>query len=441
MYRSASAAVIVAIMVLFCSAPIRSENWPGWRGPRGDGTSLEKDVPTHWDGKSGRNIAWKVPVPGLGHASPIVWQDRIFVVSCLEESEQRVLLCLDRATGKTLWQQTVLRSALEKKHRLNSFASSTPVTDGQRVYVSFLEADFGREKLTGTDWRKATPGNMVVAAYDFAGNRQWIARPGRFSSIHGYCSSPVLFRDKVIVNGDHDGDSYIVALDRQSGKTLWKTDRQNKTRSYCVPIIREIDGRTQMILSGDMCVTSYDPHDGSLHWMIDGPTEQFVASIVYNGRLLMMTAGFPEHHILAIRPDGRGNVTDTHIVWRTTKACAYVPSPIVEGDYFLVVSDSGIGSCIEADSGRRLWMERLGSHFSTSLISANGFVYFLCDDGTMTIIRPGPNLDVVTKSRLGENCYASPAVSNGQVFIRSERNLFCIGKGRREDGAVRSGHR
>jgi len=418
---------LLLVLVLSHAAEAFAENWPAWRGPRGDGTSLEKNVPTQWDGKSGRNIVWKTPVPGVGHASPIVWEDRLFTVTCLEDEKQRVLFCLSAKTGKVLWQKTVLRSPLEKQHKLNSFASSTPATDGRLVYATFLEADLGRDELPkSASWKAATPGNMVVAAYDFEGNQKWIVRPGRFSSVHGYCASPVLFDGKVIVNGDHDGDGYLVALDAATGKTVWKTERPNKTRSYCAPIIRRIDGRTQLILSGSKCVASYDPNDGSRHWIIDGPTEQYVASIVYNGRLLFMTAGFPEHHILAIRPDGRGNVTDTHVVWRTTKGCSYVPSPIAADKHFLVVSDSGVGSCFEAATGERLWMERLGGHFSASLVSANGLIYFLDDDGAMTIVRPGPKLDVAFKNELGEQCRASPAISNGRIFLRGERNLYCI---------------
>ena len=209
-------------------------------------------------------------------------------------------------------------------------------------------------------------------------------------------------------------------------QTQWKVPRENKTRSYCTPIIREIDGRTQMILSGSLSVVSMDPRDGSQHWLINGPTEQFVASLVYNGKLLFLTAGFPEHHILAIRPDGRGNVTDTHIVWRTTRGCSYVPSPIVVGDCFLVAADNGIASCFVAATGERLWMERLGSHYSASLVEANGLVYFLADDGEMKVVRPGAALDVVAVNRLGEHCFASPAVSNGQMFVRGEKLLYCI---------------
>jgi hypothetical protein len=385
-----------------------AENWPAWRGPRGDGTSQEQNVPIHWSGEE--NVAWKVAVPGTGHASPIVWQDRIFVVACLEEDKERVLLCFDRPSGRLVWRQAVLRSPLEEKHQLNSFASSTPATDGQQIYVTFLDRT-----------------EMVVAAYDFSGKQKWLVRPGAFSSKHGYCSCPVLFEDKVIVNGDHDGDAYLVALDRATGKTVWKIDRENKTRSYSTPIIRQIDGRTQMILSGNKCVASYNPRDGSRHWIIDGPTEQFVASIVFNGKLLFLTAGFPEHHMMAIRPDGSGNITDTHIVWRTKKGASYVPSPIAAGDYFLAVSDDGIGSCFEAATGKRVWMERLGTHFSSSLVSAGGLVYFTSDEGNTTIVRPGPKLDVVAENKLGEFCYASPAISQGQIFFRGEKHLYCVG--------------
>ncbi|HEX3725108.1 MAG TPA: PQQ-binding-like beta-propeller repeat protein, partial [Pirellulales bacterium] len=289
-----------SLVILCAGGPLVAEDWPAWRGPRGDGTSLEPNIPVRWSATE--NTAWKVPVPGAGHASPIIWQDHLFVASCVEDTKERVLLCFDRVAGKLLWQRVVLRSPLEEKHQLNSFASSTPATDGQAVYVTFLDR-----------------AEMVVAAYDFAGNQKWLVRPGGFSSKHGYCSCPVVFEDKVIVNGDHDGDAYLVALDRSTGQTVWKVDRENKTRSYSTPIIRQIEGRTEMILSGSKCVASYDPHDGSRHWIIDGPTEQFVASLVYNGELLFLTAGFPELHMLAIRPGGSGNVTESHIAWRTTR--------------------------------------------------------------------------------------------------------------------------
>jgi len=394
-------------LILIFSDAALAENWPGWRGPRGDGTSLEKNVPIRWSGT--QNIVWKVPIPGKGHASPIVWGRHIFVVTAIKEKKQRILLCLDRKDGKILWQRVVLEAPLERINSLNSYASSTPATDGQRVYISFLDRD-----------------KMFIAAYDFDGNSLWEVRPGVFSSMHGYCSSPVLWKDKVIVNGDHDGPSYIVALSRATGQTIWKTPRPNRTRSYCTPIIRQIDGRNQMVLSGTMCVASYDPDNGEQHWLIDGPTEQFVASIVYNGELLFMTCGFPDRFIQAIRPDGRGNVTDTHVLWQKDRDCSYVPSPIAFGPYFLVVADNGVATCFEAKTGKSCWRERLGPHYSASLVSANGLVYFLSDKGVMTVVKPGAELEIVARNKLGQNTYASPAISDSQMFLRGAKHLYCI---------------
>ena len=402
-----------SVLFLGCFATLgvlSAEDWPGWRGPRGDGTSLETGVPVRWTATS--NVAWKTAIPGTGHASPVVYGDRLFAVSALPENEDRVLFCLDRSSGRILWQQTVLHSPLERKHALNSYASSTPVTDGDQVYVAFLDLN-----------------EMVVAAYDFDGHRRWLVRPGPFASMHGFCSSPLLFKDKVIVNGDHDGDSYLAALSRRDGRTLWKTPREHHARSYCAPLIRDLAGRTQMVLTGDKSVASYDPDNGKLHWIIDGPTEQFVASPVYSARtgLLYITGGYPDHHILAIKPDGRGNVTQTHVAWRTTRGAAYVPSPIIEGNYFLIVSDSGVAHCFQAGTGTLLWQERTGEQHA-SLVSADGLVYFLNDDGLMRVVKPGPEFQLIAQNELGEKCFASPAISRGRLFIRTEKTLFCIGE-------------
>ena len=312
--------MVCLLAIALLAGEARGEDWPGWRGPRGDGTSYAMALPIRWTGEE--NVAWKVPVPGSGHASPISWEDHIFTVTALEETGARDLICFQRTDGQLRWQTTVLTAPLEGKHPLNSYASSTPATDGERVYVAFLDGE-----------------NMLVAAYDFDGHNLWSARPGPFHSKHGFCSNPVLFEGLVIVNGDHDGDSFVVALDRETGREVWKIERENRTRSYSTPLIRQLAGRTQMLLSGNQCVASYDPRTGERHWIIDGPTEQFVASIVDHHGLLFMTCGFPEHHMLCIRPDGYGNVTDTHVVWRTTRGASYVPSPIAAEGYFLVVSD------------------------------------------------------------------------------------------------------
>lgn len=408
--------------VLVCS--VAAEDWPGWRGPRGDGTSLEARVPTQWNGITGDNIAWKVPIPGVGHSSPIVSRGKIFVATCLEDRDQRVLLCLEEASGKTQWQSVVLEAPLEKRHKLNSRASGTPVADGEFVYVTFLDPDFSSPN-------ERTPGDLVVAAFDYSGRKLWEVRPGRFASTHGFCSSPVLFEDLVIVNGDHDGDSYIVGLDRATGATRWTFAREHKTRSYVTPIIREYAGRTQMLLSGSKCVVSLNPRTGGLHWQMEGPTEQFVASLVDDGEFVFLTAGFPDRHILAIRPDGNGRVGDEQIVWRSRKNCSYVPSPIVVGNYFLVAADDGIASCYDTKTGERHWLERMAPHYSASLVTAGGLVYFPADDGIIKVVRPGPTYDLVSENPLGEGTFASPAIANGRLYVRGEAHLFAIGRAER----------
>jgi outer membrane protein assembly factor BamB len=395
--------------LLLVAVTARAGNWPQWRGPRLDGTSAETNVPTHWSKTS--NVAWKVEVPGLGHASPIVWNDQVLTVTALPDTEERVLLAFSRKDGSIAWKRTVLKSPLEKKHMLNSHASSTPACDGERVFVAFLDRN-----------------EMMVAAYDLSGKQQWSVRPGKFSSMHGFCSSPILFKDKVIVNGDHDGDGYIVALDRKTGEQLWKIERPNHTRSYCVPLIRDIDGRTQMVLTGSKCTASYDPNNGKLHWIMDGPTEQFVASPVFSERddLVVITAGFPEYHTLAIKADGNGKIGAEKIAWRTTKGAVYVPSPIIEGAYFLIISEGGVAHCFETKTGKLFWQERMGTHHA-SLVSANGLVYFLNDNGVMNVVKPGPEFQRVAQNDLGEKCFPSPAISDGQIFIRTDKHLFCIG--------------
>lgn len=400
------------ILLLTVTDSAIAENWPCWRGPRGDGTSLETDLPKTWDAATGENIKWKVPVPYGGHSSPVVWNDRIFVTGADEVGHRRMLLAFDRSDGKLLWEREVDQASLEQKHKLNSWASGTPATDGQTVYVTFLD-----EK------------EMLVAAYNFDGDQKWLVKPGVFSSVHGYCSCPVLFENTVIVNGDHDGDAYIVCLNRDNGQTLWKTARENKTRSYCTPIVREIDGRTQLILSGSKCVASYDPRNGSRHWILDGPTEQFVASPVMNLGLIFITGGFPDKHILAIDPRGTGKITsDSHVKWRhLNKGVSYVPSPVASGRYFFCISDGGIGSCFDAETGDVKWQERLGRHHSASLVAAAGSILFLDDDGITHVTAANDKFHVISRNSIGEEAYSSPAISNGQILIRGEQHLFCIG--------------
>lgn len=420
--------LLILISLLPFSAAL-AENWPCWRGPRGDGTSVETDVPTVWDGKTGENIVWKSKLRGTGHASPVIWNDRIFLSGCDEATGERILTCLDQTNGEMLWQKIVAKSKLETKHQLNSYASGTPATDGKTVYVSFLTVD-GHEipaPNVGSE-RNVTPGQILVAAFDFYGNELWHVTIGDFISAHGFCSSPVIFENLLIVNGDHDGDSYVVALDRSNGKTVWKTPREHKIRSYCTPIIRDIAGRTQMVMSGSKQVVSLDPRTGQEVWKIEGPTEQFVSSMVSDETGFYLTAGYPTHHVMAINPNGSGDVTTSHVRWQSDEAKCYVPSPVLTGPYLFVADDRGTVNCFETATGKRLWQDRLGKHYSASLLTANGLVYFTADDGITSVVRPSDKLDVVAKNELGEYTWSSPAIANGILYIRGEHHLFAIGK-------------
>ena len=243
----------------------------------------------------------------------------------------------------------------------------------------------------------------------------------------GQFSSPVLYKDTVILNCDQDAPAYIVAYQKDSGSERWRIDRPNRTRSYCTPVIKELAGKTQMLLSGSKCVTSYDPDSGKQYWIIDGPTEQYVASLIATDGVVLMTGGFPEHHLLGIDPDGSGNVTDSKILWHDHRGVSYVPSPVAFGHWFFLVSDDGIGTCWEAKTGKMLWKHRLGPHHSASGVVADGNVYFTADNGDTFILKASPQFELISRNSLGDECYASPAMSDGQIFMRSLHHLWCIG--------------
>jgi outer membrane protein assembly factor BamB len=438
---------VLALMVFaVCAGAVRAEDWPGWRGPRLDGSSLEKNLPLKWSvtkSKDGsdtmENIAWRTPIDGVGHSSPAIHGDHIFLTTCRLTEQQRVLECLDRKSGKILWQRVVAVSPLEPRHKLNSYSSSTPATDGKYVYVTFLrlrpksndDAPPSKPREKPRVKEDVVP-EVVVAAYDFAGNKVWEKVPGRFYSPHGFCSTPILYKDKVIVNADQDAEAYIVALDKTTGTEKWRINRPNRTRSYCVPLLVEAGGKMQMVLAGSITTTSYNPDTGELIWIIQGPTQQFVASLVYGDGLLFLTAGFPEYHNLAIRPDGAGDVTKTHVAWHEKKTIArkasYVPSPLAVGHYFYMISDLGYLSCFESKTGERSFLEQLGRHHSASPVLADGHVYLSDDDGMTYVLKGNGKFDLVNRNPLGDECYASPAISQGQIFIRTLKYLYCIGK-------------
>ena len=389
----------------------QTQNWPSWRGPDQDGTSKEINLPTKWD--SVTNVMWKAKVPGIGYASPIIWEDRLFTFTALPETQERILLCYDCNTGKLLWQKTVLTAPLEGKHKDNSYASGTPATDGTLVYVSFLDGE-----------------DVVVDAYDFSGNRVWTQRPGIFYSGWGYSCSPRLYKDRVIINGNSPGKSpFVAALSKTDGKILWKVEQDKPANNFSTPIIKEIAGKAQLIFCGNQEIASLNPDDGSQNWVVDGPASDFCSSPVYNEKndVVIMSSAWPRRVLLAIKPDGKGNVTETKVVWRSTVGGVYVPSPITTGDYLFTTMTNGKVHCIDVATGEIIWIEELGLQYSSPVI-ADGLLYMPNDEGVITVIKPGRVFEAIAKNSIGEKMYASPAISNGRIFLRGVEHLFCIGE-------------
>lgn len=387
----------------------QAQNWPCWRGPNGDGTSSEINLPVEWN--SVKNVVWKSKVPGTGHSSPIIWEDKLFTLTALTDTQEKVLLCYNAKNGDLLWQKTIIKSPLENKHNDNSYASGTPATDGKLVYVSVLDRE-----------------DVLVAAYDFTGKQIWIQRPGKFSSPHGYSCSPALFEDKVIINGESKREPFVAALNKSDGKIIWKVDHDKPAHSFSTPIFREMAGKTQMIFCGNKEIASYNPDDGSRYWYVDGPSEDFCSSPVYNEKsgFVLVSSAWPQRHLLAIKPDGQGNVTESKVVWQTTKGAYYVPSPVCTDDYLFTTMTNGRVHCIDIATGDILWIEDLGKQYASSVL-ANGLVYMPNDEGTITVIKPGSEFEMVAQNSIGERMNASPAISNGKIFLRGNQHLFCIG--------------
>ncbi len=407
---------VSALALIFVSGSVtgsaRAEDWPGWRGPRADGTVTDPGHPLTWSATTG--VKWKLELPGAGHSSPVVSRGKVFVAGCVEADKARVLYCADRATGKLLWAKAAVVSELEKKHGENSWASSTPAADGERVYITFLD--------------KA---QLRVFCFDYDGKLFWDKTPGEFHSMHGFCSPPVLYSDLLIVNADQDAPAgkkaYIVAFDKRTGAERWRIDRPNRLRSYCPPVIVGAAGKKQMVLTGSKCVTSYDPDTGKQLWVIDGPTEQFVSSMVLHNGVLLLTAGFPVYWVMAIDPSGTGNVTKTHVLWAKKNEGGYVPSPVAHDGKLFLVDDKGLASCWDVKTGKQYWQEQLSrSRHHASAVAADGRIYFTSDDGVTFVVKASDEYELLAKNPLGEKVYSSPAFSDGDIFIRGAKHLWCV---------------
>lgn len=395
-----------AALAVVPPAPGAEAHWPRFRGPSGQGWTTARSLPLRWS-KDGENILWRTRIPGRGNSSPVVWGERVFLTSATEQGKERMLHCLDLADGRLLWSRTAPARSPEPSVRdKNGYASATPVTDGERV-IAFL-------------------GACGLLCYDIAGNLQWHYDAFRFKTTHGTGSSPLLYKDKVIfIHDQNQDDSIFVALDKKTGKLLWSHPRP-RAMTWSTPIVVRVGDHDELIFSGGETVKGYDPDTGKELWTLAGPTQEVVPTIVV-GKTMLYGASGRNGPIIAFRPGGAGDVTQTHTVWRAVRVGPHVPSPILVGDRLYTVNDMGIVSCLDALTGKLLWQERIPHQFSASPVEAGGVLYFPSERGVTFVLQAGDAFRVVARNDLGSPLLASPAVVGNRMLLRTEDELVCVG--------------
>ena len=418
-------------------------NWPQWRGPEGQGVSTETGLPTEWSDVN--NMKWKTEIAGRGHSSPIVWKKRIFLTTALdgESVPGRTpgvthklsdgtmfvhpdamganlrhtfkVICLDRDTGKIIWERVAYEGEVkDSRHKKASFASSTPATDGKYVFAFF--------------------GSEGLYAYDFNGKQIWKQDMGTLGTASvGYGVSPILFGNLVIMQCDESGlNSFIAAFDKKTGKEVWRAARDKVDVTWSTPVLVKTGKRTELVTSAAEAIIAYDPATGKELWRHKGLESNAVPSPVVFNDLVVLTSGSPLKIALALKAGGSGDVTGTsQLAWSYNKGTAYVPSPILYGDYVYLMTDRGLLTCLDAKTGK---MEYEGQRvpkpttFMASPVAYEGKILLTSEDGETFILKAGPKHEVLRSNSIGEPVYASPAIANGNLFIRGEKHLFAIGK-------------
>jgi outer membrane protein assembly factor BamB len=432
-----------AILIIVSFSLAYAENWPSWRGPGALGISSEADIPVKWD--LSKNIKWKVEVPGLGHSSPIVWGDRVFITTAVnsnpaEENFQKgfprinrnsdagdiswKVLCFNKETGNLLWEKTAIaRKPINGRHIKNSYASQSPVTDGTYVFAFF--------------------GDQGMFCYDFSGKLRWSRDLGSFSMRNnwGMGSSPVLYKNYVIQTCDQEtGKSFIVALNKKTGEPVWKSER-DELSSWSTPYVYDKGSRPELIVNATKAVRSYDPETGNLLWECRGPATSITTPTpTFINGLIIVSSGFiidPVRPITAFKPGASGDITlkegetsSKTIVWRQQIGAPYIPSPIAYDNRIYVLLDNGMIACYDANTGKEIYSKKridvAATQFSASPVAINGKLFCPSEDGDVFVIKAGDQYELLAKNSLDESIMASPAISGGKLFIRSIKHLYCI---------------
>jgi outer membrane protein assembly factor BamB len=413
-------AAAVAFLILVCSGPGRAADWPGFRGPDGQGIAPDKDLPTTWD--DARNIAWKTKLPGPGASSPIILGDRVFVTSYSGYGAgnggkpadlSRHFLCLDRLSGEIKWTRKIPAKLPETPYggfiTQHGYAASTPATDGQRIYVFF--------------------GKSGLFAFDMDGKQLWKASVGTRTHGWGSASSPVLYKELVIINAGVESGA-LVALNKQTGKPVWKYG--GIQRSWATPALLQVNGgKTELALSVPGKIVGIDPDNGKELWHCDGIHDYICPSVVARDGIVYAIGG-RQHKALAVRAGGRGDVTKTHRLWEQYVG-SNVSSPVLVGSYLYWVSDSGVAYCLKAATGEMIYGERLqgADRVYASAVAADGKLYVVTREKGTFVLAARPKFEVLAHNtfRSDESIFnGSPAVTGGQLLLRSDQFLYCIGK-------------
>lgn len=412
--------LLVVVLMAVSHGIARAENWPQWRGPELNGVSREKNLPVRWG--ASENVAWRLALPGWSGSTPIVWGERVFLH--VAEGDNLSLWCVERKSGAALWKKPL--GGGNVKMRKQNMSSPSPVTDGQNVYV-----------MTGTG---------ILKGFDFNGREVWSRDVqkdyGAFGLNWGYASSPLLHEDALYVQVLHgmntDDPSYVLRMDKRTGKTVWRVERPTEAirespDSYTTPALLRYGKTTEIVVTGGDCVTGHDPLTGKELWRANGlnpdnnPSYRIVASpVVADGIIYAPTRVRP---LLALRAGGRGDVSKSHLMWSTANG-PDVPTPVTDGKYFYVVNDRGIVWCLDAKTGQELYGgQRIKTGtYSASPVLADGKIYVTNEEGLTTVMRAGPKFEVLAENNLEDYTLSSPAVSDGQIFIRTGQYLYCIGK-------------
>lgn len=395
------------------SIDVAATDWPWWRGPSRNGiAAADQKPPTVWSAT--KNVLWKMPVSGRGFGSPTVVAARVFLATGDLDAQTQSVLCFDRNSGRQLWKTDVHRGGLEKKgNKKATLASSTVACDGRRVFINFIN-------------NKA----VYTTALSLEGKQLWQTKISDYIVHQGYGSSPAVYGPLVIVSADNKGGGAIAALDRTSGKIVWRHDRP-KTPNYASPIVLRVAGKDQVLFTGCDLVAGFEPLSGKKLWEIEGSTTECVTSTVTDGQLIFTSGGYPTNHVSAVKADGSGE-----IVWENTTR-VYVPSMLVADGYLYAVTDAGVAMCWKSSTGKSVWKGRLGGTFSASPVQVGKHIYAVNENGKTYVFKADPNqFELVTENQLGSEVFATPTICGGRIYMRvaeqvdghRQEMLYCLGE-------------